>query len=59
MGPEGGQAGGQVVAKGTPEQVAKNKEAIPANTLSRYLNSHEFCFNSFALQNSNHKDFKF
>ena len=25
MGPEGGSAGGQIVAKGTPEQVAKNR----------------------------------
>ncbi len=27
MGPEGGRRGGQVVAKGTPEQVAKNKKS--------------------------------
>ncbi len=33
MGPEGGQAGGQVVATGTPEEVAKN----PASQTGKYL----------------------
>lgn len=33
MGPEGGQAGGQVVAIGTPEEVAKN----PASQTGKYL----------------------
>ena len=33
MGPEGGQAGGQVVATGTPEEVVKN----PASQTGRYL----------------------
>ena len=30
MGPEGGDAGGQIVAEGTPEQVAKTKNSITA-----------------------------
>ena len=30
MGPEGGDAGGQIVAEGTPEQVAKVKGSITA-----------------------------
>jgi excinuclease ABC subunit A len=33
MGPEGGAGGGQVVAEGTPEQVAAN----PASYTGRYL----------------------
>jgi excinuclease ABC subunit A len=33
MGPEGGQAGGQVVAEGTPEQITK----IPASYTGKYL----------------------
>ena len=32
MGPEGGSGGGQIVAEGTPEQVAKVKTATPAST---------------------------
>lgn len=35
MGPEGGNAGGQIVAEGTPEQVAKNSESHTG----RYLKS--------------------
>jgi excinuclease ABC subunit A len=37
MGPEGGEAGGQVVAKGTPEQVAKNKDSYTGKFLSKIL----------------------
>jgi excinuclease ABC subunit A len=33
MGPEGGDAGGQVVAKGTPEEVA----AVPESHTGRFL----------------------
>ena len=33
MGPEGGQHGGQVIAKGTPEEVAAN----PASFTGQYL----------------------
>ena len=38
MGPEGGEAGGQIVAVGTPEQVAKNKGSYTGQFLTRILN---------------------
>jgi excinuclease ABC subunit A len=37
MGPEGGDAGGQIVAIGTPEQVAKVKESYTGQFLKRVL----------------------
>lgn len=37
MGPEGGAAGGEVIAKGTPEQVAKNKNSYTGQFLSQTL----------------------
>ena len=37
MGPEGGHAGGKVVATGTPEQVAKVKESYPGQYLKKLL----------------------
>jgi len=37
IGPEGGQGGGQVVAVGTPEQVAKNKKSYTAPFLKKEL----------------------
>ena len=37
MGPEGGQAGGQIVAEGTPEQVAKVKASFTGQYLSKLL----------------------
>ena len=37
MGPEGGDAGGQIIAVGTPEQVAKNKKSYTGQFLSRIL----------------------
>lgn len=37
MGPEGGAGGGQIIATGTPEQVAKNKESYTAQFLSRMV----------------------
>lgn len=37
IGPEGGQKGGNVVAKGTPEQVSKSKESYTAKFLSKEL----------------------
>jgi excinuclease ABC subunit A len=33
LGPEGGDAGGRIVAKGTPEQVAKSRKSITAKYL--------------------------
>ncbi len=37
MGPEGGAAGGKVVAEGTPEQVAKNKNSYTGQYLHKVL----------------------
>ncbi|MGH7156802.1 MAG: excinuclease ABC subunit UvrA [Candidatus Saccharimonadales bacterium] len=37
MGPEGGEAGGEIVAEGTPEQVAKNKKSYTGQFLSKML----------------------
>jgi excinuclease ABC subunit A len=37
LGPEGGEAGGQVVAQGTPEQVARSKKSITARYLKPCL----------------------
>ena len=37
LGPEGGDAGGQVVAVGTPEQVARNKNSITGKYLAKIL----------------------
>ena len=39
LGPEGGDAGGRVVAVGTPEQVARNSQSHTGKFLSRALNS--------------------
>lgn len=37
LGPSGGSAGGQIVAAGTPEQVAKNKQSITGKYLAEVL----------------------
>jgi len=37
MGPEGGRGGGQVVATGTPEQVAESTKSITAHFLKTEL----------------------
>ncbi len=37
LGPEGGDAGGKIIAQGTPEQVAKTKRSITAPFLKRML----------------------
>jgi len=37
MGPEGGEAGGQIIAEGTPEQVAKNKASYTGQFLAKTL----------------------
>ncbi len=39
LGPEGGEAGGRVVAAGTPEQVARNAQSHTGKFLARLLNS--------------------
>ena len=38
LGPHGGNGGGQVVAYGTPEQVAEVKESLTGKYLKKYLN---------------------
>lgn len=35
MGPEGGEAGGRIVALGTPEQVAGNKNSVTGEFIRR------------------------
>jgi excinuclease ABC subunit A len=35
IGPEGGKGGGQVVAKGTPEEIIKNKKSYTAQSLKK------------------------
>ena len=37
LGPEGGDDGGKVIAKGTPEEVAKVKESYTGQFLSKLL----------------------
>ncbi|MFQ5862966.1 MAG: excinuclease ABC subunit UvrA [Candidatus Brocadiales bacterium] len=37
LGPEGGEAGGELVAVGTPEQVAKNRRSHTGRALKKYL----------------------
>ncbi len=37
LGPEGGENGGQIVAVGTPEQIAKNSKSITGKYLKSYL----------------------
>ncbi len=37
LGPEGGEKGGKVVAKGTPEDVAHNKHSYTGAYLKKYL----------------------
>ena len=38
LGPEGGDAGGRIIAEGTPEEIAKNKESITGQYLAKALN---------------------
>ncbi len=37
IGPEGGKGGGQLIAKGTPEEVAKSKKSYTAQFLKKEL----------------------
>jgi excinuclease ABC subunit A len=39
LGPEGGEAGGQIVVTGTPEQVAANPDSHTGQALAAYLKS--------------------
>lgn len=38
LGPEGGDAGGRIIAVGTPEEIAKNKDSITGQYLAKALN---------------------
>jgi len=38
LGPEGGEAGGRIVAQGTPEQVARNRKSYTGRVLAHVLN---------------------
>ena len=37
MGPEGGKGGGQIIAEGTPEEVAANKKSVTGKYLKPLL----------------------
>jgi len=37
MGPDGGEKGGKVVTKGTPEQIASHKSSHTGHYLKKYL----------------------
>ena len=37
LGPEGGEAGGEIIATGTPEEIAKNPASITGQYLKKYL----------------------
>jgi excinuclease ABC subunit A len=37
LGPEGGDGGGRIIAEGTPEDVAKNKESFTGQYLKEVL----------------------
>ena len=37
VGPEGGHKGGKIIAKGTPEQIAKSKKSHTGKFLKKYL----------------------
>ncbi|HEY0875559.1 MAG TPA: excinuclease ABC subunit UvrA [Vicinamibacterales bacterium] len=41
LGPEGGEGGGKIVAKGTPEEVARNRESFTGRFLSEILTAPE------------------
>jgi excinuclease ABC subunit A len=40
LGPEGGRAGGNIIATGTPEEVAKNKSSYTGQFLKKFLQEH-------------------
>ena len=37
LGPEGGEKGGEIIATGTPEQIAKNDKSYTGKFLKKYL----------------------
>ena len=44
LGPEGGQGGGQIVAQGTPEEVAASRESSTGRFLADILGRHGACW---------------
>jgi excinuclease ABC subunit A len=55
LGPEGGEAGGRVVATGTPEQVARNAQSHTGKFLARALNHNSQNHNSASARNHSAK----
>ena len=43
LGPEGGKAGGEIVAEGTPEDIAKNKKSYTGHYLAPLLKKKKSC----------------
>jgi len=43
LGPEGGDLGGQIVAKGTPEEISKNKRSYTGQILKPVLKVKKTC----------------
>jgi excinuclease ABC subunit A len=41
LGPEGGEAGGEIIAKGTPEEVSKNDQSYTGKFLKRMLSKNK------------------
>ena len=41
LGPEGGQAGGEVIAAGTPQEIIKVEKSYTARYLKEYLSNHK------------------
>jgi len=37
LGPEGGEKGGRIIAKGLPEEIVKNKNSYTGSYLKKYL----------------------
>jgi excinuclease ABC subunit A len=50
LGPEGGEAGGRIVAQGSPEQVARNKKSYTGQILAQALETSKFALASEAAK---------
>jgi excinuclease UvrABC ATPase subunit len=44
IGPEGGKHGGKIIAKGTPEEIVKNKKSLIGEFLRREILYEKYCF---------------
>jgi excinuclease ABC subunit A len=40
LGPEGGEGGGEIIAQGTPEEIAANENSFTGHYLRATLNAH-------------------